>query len=160
MVHIVLGPEFDLARRLQKMERTLSETRCNPVVHTAVTTEQAGFSLDVGSAAVGQQSVLVPDGYGSCRIFSGVSVAAINTTAATGEIYVASSINHIGGDETHAWTPANTLGSASAMTTRTLNNLTAGETVTVEALVRTGSGTWASNTENIASVSAIFLFER
>jgi hypothetical protein len=158
MVQIILGPDYDLVRRLDKMESALNQTRLNPVIHIAVETSQTDFFLAVGPTVVGQQSAVVPDAYRSCRVFCGASVAAMNSTAAAADLYVACSINGVGGPEMAAETPTGVLGSATAMTTRTLTDLVAGSTITVEALVRTGSGVWVSNSLNVANTSALFMF--
>lgn len=158
MVQIILSPEYDLSRRLEKIERTLSGIPRNPIAHTSATSSQSDFSIDASPAPLGQQSIVVPDGYTSCRASIGVSVAAVNSAVANGTLYVAASVNGIGGTETQAWASSNTLTSASAMTTRTLTDLTSGQTLTVEALVRTNSGAWAGNAANTVRLSAIFLF--
>jgi hypothetical protein len=161
MVNPILSPEYDFARRLQAIENnTLAlATRRNPLATDSSAASQNNFTINGTPAAVAQQSVAVPPGYSSCHVLVGVSVAAVNSTAAAGDLYVASSINGVGGPETAAATPANVLGSASAMTNCLLTGLVAGSTVTVGALVRTGSGAWASNSLNIANTSALFMFQ-
>lgn len=158
MVSIILGPEYDLARRLEKMERQLSVTRRNPVAYATAESSQADFSPNAAPAAFGQQSAVVPDGYTSCIVYCGVTVAATNSTASHGELYVTSSVDGTSGAATQVSAPAGALGSGSAMANRTLYDLVAGETVTVGAVVWTGTGVWASHAENIARVSAVFLF--
>lgn len=142
------------------MERALNQTRLNPVTHGAVQTSQTDFAVDVGGTAIAQQSVIVPEGYSSCVVVNGVSAAAVNSTGSSGVLYVSSSVNGAGGAETPATVPTGGLGSASAVTILTLTDLVFGATITVEALVRTGSGTWAANAANFGHTSALFLFQR
>lgn len=160
MVNPVLPPDYDLARRLDRMERQLNATRINPLLTDSAGTSQVNFAVGVAPVALAQQTVTVPDGYTTCLVFSGVSIGAFNNTAAAAYLYVAASINGAASAETPTSTPASGYGSGSGFAIKTITGLSGGSTVTVEAQVRSSAGAWSANAANTANTSALFFFFR
>lgn len=132
----------------------------DPLIISTAGVSQNNFSVTVAGDVFASATVTIPAGYTRADIQCNVVAGAINDTATADYLYVASSINAVGGTET----PQAAAGSggycaAPANGIRSLTGLSGG-TITVGCALRAGTAAWSANASNFANMTALVFFRR
>lgn len=132
----------------------------DPLVISTAGVSQNNFAVTTAGGVFATATVTIPAGYSRADIQCSVVAGAINDTANPDYLYVASSINAVGGTETpQAAASGGGYCAAPANGIRSLTGLSGG-TITVGCAIRTNSADWAISPSNFANMTALVFFRR
>lgn len=132
----------------------------DPLVISTAGVSQNNFAVTTAGNVFASATVVIPAGYSRADIQCSVVAGAINDTANADYLYVASSINAVGGTETpQAASGAGGYCAAPANGIRSLTGLSGG-TITVGCAIRTNTAGWSANASNFANMTALVFFRR
>jgi len=132
----------------------------DPLVISTAGVSQNNFAVSTAGDVFATATVTIPAGYSRADIQCSVVAGAINDTANPDYLYVASSINAVGGTETpQAAASGGGYCAAPANGIRSLTGLSGG-TITVGCSIRAGSAGWSMNASNFANMTAVVFFRR
>jgi len=132
----------------------------DPLVISTAGVSQNNFAVSTAGDVFATATVTIPAGYSRADIQCSVVAGAINDTANPDYLYVASSINAVGGTETpQAAAATGGYCAAPANGIRSLTGLSGG-TITVGCSIRAGSAGWSANASNFANMTAVVFFRR
>jgi len=132
----------------------------DPLVISTAGVSQNNFAVSTAGDVFATATVTIPAGYSRADIQCSVVAGAINDTANPDYLYVASSINAVGGTETpQAAAATGGYCAAPANGIRSLTGLSGG-TITVGCSIRAGFAGWSANASNFANMTAVVFFRR
>jgi len=132
----------------------------DPIVISTAGVSQNNFAVTTAGDVFASATVTIPAGYTRADIQCTVVAGAINDTSSADYLYVASSINAVGGTETpQAAAGAGGYCAAPANGIRSLTGLSGG-TITVGCSIRSGVAGWSANASNFANMTALVFFRR
>jgi hypothetical protein len=163
-------PDADEAVRLQRdTQRTAQENAASVAASFQSTVARLVFpetgvnyvnniAVTTTPTVVVSITFYVPAGYTKAQVTAFSSAQAFNSQAAGDYIYTQTLINGVTGGEIYVFAPSNISAGLTAQGFSTLYGLTEGQTIKVDAKVRTNTGTWAASIANQFNVYASVLF--